>query len=50
MGLFTDYPYFWGTPAFFGMPLGEVVWAAVVGGSWPAVVAHFLDARLFPGS
>jgi hypothetical protein len=34
----------WGTLAF-GMPLGEIVWAAMFGAVWPVVIASALDIR-----
>ncbi len=37
--------HLWGASVLIGIPLGEVVWAAVFGACWPPVVAMFLDAK-----
>jgi len=37
----------WG-PAVGGIPLDEIVWAAVFGASWPLVAAYVIDLRFVP--
>jgi Lycopene cyclase len=38
----------WGS-SIWGIPLGEIAWAATFGGGWPLMMAYLFDARLAYG-